>query len=119
MRTMKPRRRELLHLAAGATALPILSRIAWAQAYPSRPVRIIVSLPAGSSPDIGARLMAHWLSERLGQQFIVDNRPGASGNIGTEAATRATPDGYTLLLAVAANASNAAIYNNLSFNFIR
>jgi len=115
-------RRRFLHLAAGAAgaaALPLASRIATAQAYPSRPVRIIVGLPAGSSPDIGARLMGQYLSERLGQQFIVDNRPGANSNIGTEMAVRAAPDGYTLLLAIAANAVNATLYDNLSFNFIR
>jgi len=112
-------RRQFLHLAAGAAALPALSRIASAQSYPTRPVRIIVALPAGSSPDIVARLMAQWLSERLGEQFIIDNRPGANGNVGTELAARAAPDGYTLLTPIAANAVNATLYNNLSFNFIR
>ena len=116
---MKPARRQFLHLAAGAAALPALLRIASAQSYPTRPVRIIVALPAGSSPDIVARLMAQWLSERLGQQFIIDNKPGASGNVGTELAVRAAPDGYTLLTPIAANAVNATLYNNLSFNFIR
>ncbi len=116
---MKPSRRRLLQLAAGAAALPPAARIAKAQAYPSRPVRIVVGLPAGSSPDIGARLMAQWLSERLGQQFIVDNRPGANTNIATEQVVRAAPDGYTLLVAIAANAVNATLYGNLSFNFVR
>ena len=93
-----PHRRHVLHLAAGAAALPVLSRIAWAQAYPSRPVRLIVPVaPAGAS-DITARVMGQWLPERLGQQFVIDNRPGGGGNIGTEAVVRASPDGYTLLL---------------------
>jgi tripartite-type tricarboxylate transporter receptor subunit TctC len=116
---MKLPRRRFLHLAAGAAALPAAARAAMAESCPSRPVRIVVALPAGSSPDIGARLMAQWLSERLGQQFIVDNRPGANGNIGTEAVVRAAADGYTLLLAIAANAVNATLYGNLSFNFVR
>jgi tripartite-type tricarboxylate transporter receptor subunit TctC len=116
---MKPPRREFLQLAAGVAMLPALSRRARAQAYPSRPVRVIVGLPAGSSPDIGARLIAQRLSERLGQQFVVDNRPGAAGNIGTEAVVRAAPDGYTLLQATASNAINATVYDKLSFDFIR
>jgi tripartite-type tricarboxylate transporter receptor subunit TctC len=116
---MKLPRRRFLRLAAGAAALPAVARAAMAESYPSRPVRIVVALPAGSSPDIGARLMAQWLSERLGQQFIVDNRPGANGNIGTDAVVRAAADGYTLLLAIAANAVNATLYGNLSFNFVR
>src|SRR5262245_12402024 len=104
---MKLPRREFLHQAAGAAALPAVSRIAWAETYPSRPVRIIVGYPAGgSASDIVARLMAHWLSERLGQQFVVENRPGASTNIATEAVVRAPPDGYTLLLVTATNALN-------------
>ena len=95
---MKLPRRNFLHLAAGAAALPAVSRIAWAQAYPSRPVRIIVPLAPGGGTDIVARLMGQWLSERLGQQFVIENRPGAGTNIGTEAVVRAPPDGYTLLL---------------------
>jgi tripartite-type tricarboxylate transporter receptor subunit TctC len=112
-------RQFFLGLAAGAVALPAVSRMAWAQAYPARPVRLVVGLPAGSSPDIGARLMAQWLSERLGQQFVVDNRPGANTNIGTETVVRAPADGYTLLLIIAANAVNATLYENLSFNIVR
>jgi len=116
---MKLPRRKFLHLAAGAAALPAVSRIAWAQAYPTRPVRIIVSFaPAGSS-DIVARLMGQWLSERLGQPFVIENRPGAGGNIGTEAVVRASPDGYTLLIVGGWNAINATLYDKLSFNFIR
>src|SRR5262245_28297890 len=116
---MKLSRRNFLHLAAGAAALPAVSRFAWAQAYPTRPVRLIVTFPAGGSPDIIARLMGQWLAERLGQPIIVDNRPGAGGNIGTEIGVRAPPDGYTLLMALSVNAINAAVYDNLSFNFIR
>ena len=95
---MKLPRRQFLHLAAGAAALPAVSRIARAQTYPTRPVRIIVGFPAGNASDIFARLMGQWLSERLGQQFVVENRPGAGSNIGTEVVVRAPPDGYTLLL---------------------
>ena len=116
---MKLPRRNFLHLAAGAAALPAVSRIARAQAYPTRPVRIIVGFPAGSAPDIIARLMGQWLSERLGQPFIIENRPGAGSNIATEAVVRAPPDGYTLLLVIAANAINATLYDKLNFNFIR
>jgi tripartite-type tricarboxylate transporter receptor subunit TctC len=116
---MRLRRRRFLQLAAGGAAVPVLSRVARAEAYPARPVRIVVGLPAGSSPDIGARLLAQWLSERLGQQFIVDNRPGANANIATEAVVRAAPDGYTLLLAITANAISASLYENLSFNLVR
>jgi tripartite-type tricarboxylate transporter receptor subunit TctC len=112
-------RRSFLHLAAGAVALPAMSRIARAQGYPSRPVRFIVTFAAGGSPDIIARLMGQWLSERLGQPFIIDNRPGAGGNIGTEIGVRAPPDGYTLLMALSGNAINPAVYDNLPFNFIR
>ena len=116
---MKLGRRTFLHLAAGAAALPAVSRMARAQAYPSRPVRIIVGFPAGGATDIQARLMGQWLSERLGQQFVVENRAGASGNIGTEAVARAAPDGYTLLQIVTPHAINAVLYTNLSFDFIR
>jgi tripartite-type tricarboxylate transporter receptor subunit TctC len=112
-------RRRFLHLAAGAAAFPALSGVASAQAYPSRPVRLIVQIPAGGSPDIVARLLARWLSDRLGQQFFVENRAGASGNLATESVVRAPADGYTLLLAMSANAINAAVYDNLRFNFIR
>jgi tripartite-type tricarboxylate transporter receptor subunit TctC len=116
---MKLPRRNFLHLAAGAATLPAVSRITWAQAYPSRPVRLIVPfVPAGAS-DITARLMGQWLSERLGQQFVIDNRPGGSANIGTEAVVRAPPDGYTLLLVGLTNAINATFYQKLNFNFIR
>jgi tripartite-type tricarboxylate transporter receptor subunit TctC len=111
-------RRRFLHLAAGAAALPVMSRITWAQSYPTRPVRIVVGFPAGGGSDIVARLMGQWLSERLGQQFIVENKAGAGTNIGTEAVVRATPDGYTLLVATDANAINASFYQKLNFNFI-
>jgi tripartite-type tricarboxylate transporter receptor subunit TctC len=116
---MKLPRRNFLHLAAGAAALPAVSRLAWAQAYPTRPVRIVVGLTAGSASDIVARLVGQWLSERLGQQFIVENRPGAGTNIAAEAVVRSAPDGYTLLLAASPNAINASLYEKLSFNFIR
>jgi tripartite-type tricarboxylate transporter receptor subunit TctC len=112
--TLKLPRRDFLHLAAGAAALPAVSRFAWAQAYPTRPVRIIVGFAAGSSPDIVARLAGQRLSERLGQQFVVENRPGAAGNLATEAVVRAPPDGYTLLLASGANAVSATLYEKLS-----
>jgi tripartite-type tricarboxylate transporter receptor subunit TctC len=116
---MKLPRRQFLHLAAGAAALPAVSRIASAQVYPKRPVRIIVGFPAGGGADIVARLVGQWLSERLGQQFIIENRPGAGSNIATEAVVRAAADGYTLLLVHAANAFNATLYDKLNFNFIR
>jgi tripartite-type tricarboxylate transporter receptor subunit TctC len=116
---MKLPRRQFLHLAAGAAALPAVSRIAAAQAYPTRPVTIIVGFPAGSGVDLTARLFAQWLSERLGQPFTVDNRVGAGTNNAAEAVVRAPADGYTLLLANAANAINATLYENLNFNFIR
>jgi tripartite-type tricarboxylate transporter receptor subunit TctC len=116
---MKLPRRHFLHLAGGAAALPALSRIARAQAYPSRPVRLIVGFPAGGATDITARLIGQWLSERLGQPFIIENRPGAGTNIATEAVVRAAPDGYTLLLAVTPNAINVTLYEKLNFNFIR
>jgi tripartite-type tricarboxylate transporter receptor subunit TctC len=112
-------RRQFLHLAAVATALSAASRLAQAQSYPVRPVRLTVQTPAGGSPDIIARVISRWLSERLGQQFVVDNRPGASGNIGTEAVVRAPADGYSLLLSMSANAINATLFDNLRFNFAR
>jgi tripartite-type tricarboxylate transporter receptor subunit TctC len=116
---MKLPRRNFLHVAAGAAALPALARFAWAQAYPSRPVRIIVGFAAGGTTDIISRLIGQWLSERLGQQFIIENRPGASANLATEAVVRAPPDGYTLLALVATNAVNASLYDKLSFNLNR
>ena len=116
---MKLPRRNFLHLAAGAAALPAVSRVAWAQTYPARPVRIIVGFAAGGSPDIIARLIGQWLSERLGQQFVIENRPGAGSNVGTEAAVRAPADGYTVLLVGAPQVINAALYEKLNFNFIR
>ena len=106
-------------MAACAAALPAVSRFAWAQSYPSRPVRIVVGLTAGSASDIVARIMGQWLSEHLGQQFVVENRPGAGTNIAAEAVVRSVPDGYTLLLAASPNAINASLYDKLSFNFIR
>jgi tripartite-type tricarboxylate transporter receptor subunit TctC len=112
-------RRQFLHLATGAAALSGISRIARAQAYPSRPVRIIVGFTAGGNFDLTARLISQWLSQRLGQQFIVENRPGASTNIATEAVVRAPADGYTLLLGGAVNAINATFYERLNFDFIR
>jgi len=114
-----PHRRQFLRLAAGAAALPALPRLARAQAYPSRPVRIILGVPAGSAPDIVARSMGQRLSERLGQPFIIENRPGGGGNIATEAVVRAPPDGHTLLLVSPPNAINATLYEKLNFNFLR
>jgi tripartite-type tricarboxylate transporter receptor subunit TctC len=114
-----PHRRQVLHLAAGVTALPVLSRFAFAQAYPSRPVRIIVPFPAGQATDSIARLIGQSLSEGLGQAFVIENRTGAGGNIGTEAVVRAPADGYTLLMAGNFNANNATLYESLNFNFIR
>ena len=116
---MQLHRRKFLHLVAGAVALPTAPRIARAQVYPSRPVRIIVGFPAGGSVDIVARLIGQWLSERLGQQFVIENRAGAGSNIGAEEVVRAPPDGYTLLQISSSNAFNAALYENLKFNFIR
>ena len=116
---MKLPRRNFLHLAAGAAVLPAVPRIARAQTYPSRPVRLIVPFPPGGGTDLFARLIGQWLSERLGQTFVIENRPGAGTNIGTEAVVRSPPDGHTLLLAFSANAINATFHDKLSFNFIR
>jgi tripartite-type tricarboxylate transporter receptor subunit TctC len=116
---MKILRRAFMPLAVGAAALPVLSGVARAQAYPSRPVRIVVGFPAGGATDIMARLMGEWLTQRLGQQFIVENKPGASGNIGTETVAKAPADGYTLLQVVTPHAINAALYSNLNFDFIK
>src|SRR5262249_5641034 len=116
---MKLPRRNFLHLAAGAAALPAVLRIARAQAYPAQPVRIIVGFPAAGGTDITARLIGQWLSERLGQQFVIENPPGAGTNIATEAVVRAPADGYMLLLVTASNAFNATLYDKLNFNFIR
>ena len=115
---MKLPRRTFLHLAAGAAALPVMSRTATAQAYPTRPVRLVVGFAAGSTSDILARLMGQWLSERLGQQFIIENRPGAAGNIAAEAVVKAPADGYTLLMVPPAAAINATLYDKLGFNFL-
>jgi tripartite-type tricarboxylate transporter receptor subunit TctC len=116
---MKLPRRRFLHLAASAAALPAVARIAWAQPYPTQPVRVIVPFAPAGSGDILARLIGQWLSERLGQPFVIENRPGAAGNIGTEAAVHAPADGYTLLLVGGWNAISATLYEKLSFNFIR
>src|SRR6195256_690063 len=116
---MKLPRRQFIRLATGAVALPAIPRLAGAQSYPSRPVRLIVGFPAGGSADIVARLIGQSLSERLGQPFIIENRPGAGSNLGTETVVRAPPDGYPLLMASAANVTNATLYDNLNFNFIR
>jgi tripartite-type tricarboxylate transporter receptor subunit TctC len=116
---LKLPRRAFLHLAAGAAALPPISRIARAQAYPSRPVRLVVGFGAGSASDILARLIGEWLSERLGQQFIVENRLGAGSNIATEAVVKAPPDGHVLLLGGVTNAINATLYEKLNYNFLR
>ena len=116
---MKLPRRNFLHLAAGAAALSAVSRFAWAQVYPTRPVRIVVGFPPGGGADITARLIGQWLSERLGQPFIIENRPGAGSNTATEAVVRAPADGYTLLIVGTFNAFNATLYDKLNFNFIR
>jgi len=119
MQRLKFSRRQLLHLATGAAALPAVSRTAIAQTYPTHSVSVIVGLPAGTAPDILARLLTHWLSERLGQPFIVENRPGAGTNIATETVVRAAPNGHSLLLVTATNAMNTTLYDSLNFNFIR
>jgi len=116
---MKLRRRQFLHLAAGAAALPAVSRVARAQTYPARPVRLVVAFPAGGANDLVARLIGRWLSERLGQPVIVDNRPGAGGNIGTQAVVTSPPDGYTLLIVSTSNAVNASFYETLPFDLLR
>jgi tripartite-type tricarboxylate transporter receptor subunit TctC len=116
---MKIPRRQFLHLAAGTAAHPVVSRVAWAQTYPSRPVRLVVSFPAGGTADVLGRLMGQWLSEHLGQPFIIENRPGAGSNLGTEFVVRAFSDGYTLLEINSAGAINATLYEKLNFNFIR
>ena len=116
---MKLSRRTFLHLAAGAAALPSVPRVARAQAYPSRPVRLIVPFAPAGGADTIARLMGQWLSERLGQPFVIDNRPGGSENIATEAVVRSSPDGYTILLVTGTNAINTTLYEKLSFNFNR
>jgi tripartite-type tricarboxylate transporter receptor subunit TctC len=112
-------RRKFLHLVAGAAALPAASRFVWADTYPSRTVHLIVGFPAGNASDILARLTGQSVSERLGQQFVIENRPGAGGNVGTEIVVRAPPDGYTLLLVTAGNAINTSLYEKLNFNFIQ
>jgi tripartite-type tricarboxylate transporter receptor subunit TctC len=116
---MKLPRRKFLHLAAGAAALPAITRVASAQSYPVRPVHLLAGFPPGGIVDLIARLIGQWLSERLGQQFVIENRPGAGSNIATELVARAKPDGYTLLLVSSVNAWNTAIYDNLNFNFVR
>jgi tripartite-type tricarboxylate transporter receptor subunit TctC len=116
---MKLPRRQFLHLAAGAAALPAVSHVAWAQPYPTRPVRLVVGFPPGGVADLYARLIGQWLPERLGQAFIIENRAGAGGNLAAEAVVKAPPDGYTLLMVGANNAWNATLYDNLNFNFIR
>src|SRR5215468_76942 len=116
---MKLPRRNFLHLATGAAALLALSCSAWAQAYPAKPVSLIVTFPAGSGPDIIGRLAGQWLSELLGQQFVIENKPGFGGNIGTEYVVNSAADGYTIVMPVSTNAVNATLYPNLSFNFMR
>ena len=112
-------RRHFLHLAAGVATLPVVSRVAWAQAYPTRPVRLIAGAPPGGGADFTARLIGQALSERLGRPFVIEFRPGAGGNIATEYVVRASPDGYTLLLVTNANTVNATLYEKLNYNFIR
>jgi tripartite-type tricarboxylate transporter receptor subunit TctC len=116
---MKLPRRQFLHLAAGAAVLPAVSRLAWAQSYPTRLVRIIVGFAAGGAADITARIIGQWLSERLGQQFVIENRPGAASNIATEAVVHAPADGYTLLMLSSSHAFNATLYDKLNYNFVR
>ena len=116
---MKLPRRKFLRLAAGAAALPAVSHFVWAQTYPTRPVRLVVGFPPGGGTDITARLIGQWLSERLGQQLVIENRPGAGSNIATEGVARAAADGYTLLLVSAAHAINATLYDRLNYNFLR
>ena len=116
---MKLQRRRVLHLAVAATALPVVTRFAWAQSYPVRPVHLVVGFAAGGPQDIVMRLIGQWLAERLGQPFVIENRPGAGGNVGAEAVVHADPDGYTLLSVSSPNAINASLYTNLDFNFIR
>src|SRR5262245_24446862 len=116
---MKLARRQILQMAAGAAAVTVLLHFAREQTYPTRPVRLIVPFGSGGGTDIVARLIGQWLSERLGQQFVIENRPGAGGNLGTEAVVRAAPDGYTLALIGAPSAINATLYDKLNFNFIR
>src|SRR5215203_4848785 len=116
---MKFPRRQFLHLAGGGALLPALSKFASAQTYPARPIRLVIGYTPGGSADLTARLMGQWLSERLGQSFVVENRPGGGTNIATESVLRAPPDGYTLLLAAPANAINATLYDKLNFNFLR
>jgi tripartite-type tricarboxylate transporter receptor subunit TctC len=116
---MKLPRRRFLHLAAGTAALPAVLRIAWAQSYPLRPVRVIVGFAAGGTTDVLARMIGQWLSERLGQPFLVENRPGAGTNIATEAVVKSAPDGYTLLMVSPPNTINATLYEKLNFNFLR
>ena len=116
---MKLLRRQFLHLVAGAVALPVLSRTSWALDYPTRSVRIVVGFPAGTSSDIVARLIAQWLSERLGQQFVVENRPGAGTNVAAETVVQAAPDGYSLVWVTQTNAINGTLYHSLKFNFIQ
>ncbi|MGA2942893.1 MAG: tripartite tricarboxylate transporter substrate-binding protein, partial [Xanthobacteraceae bacterium] len=116
---MKLPRRQFLHLAAGAAALPAVPHVAKAQSYPSRPVRLIVAFPAGGATDIFARVVGQWLSERLAQPFVIENRPGAGTNLGTESVVNAPPDGHTLLMVASANAITPTLYENLNFNFMR